>query len=285
MVVTAPQLKQALQQNYQNHGFEYLDRLETKISQSFGKANCQDKPSFIAAYPKRKAAYYHQKYGLQIYENPCNTHIVISPSAEKMCISDLLSSSITHPVGVYTFDHTKSHVDAFIVYDQKVWVLNTFSLAAGLIRRLTQAYGQENIFVHKQPNSVGFPQKDYISCPVFALKYIKECLKDNASMLSGAYIIKSETIETSYSLFILHPYVERYSQSNTHFDALCEQWRQLTENNSDLYKENLIKSAQDWRKTHDKSRMAYYILKEMDYSFLEPLKQGIIDHSREFLAC
>jgi hypothetical protein len=270
-------LRKKLSQGYKKQGVHYLDKIEEKIDKSlhiiWEKNN--SKKYHTIDYPSKKAQQYKMKYDIDIhqYAYPVAEHTINS-------IKNHLNIENHKPVGFYIYsDSDQSHVDAFIIHNNKILILKTSAASNKIVGIIKKKFPNDTIYVQKKIDFYYSPQQDYVSCPAFALKYLKECLRDNAKMLSMIHFIPSDNIDTTHNEFIIHPYIERYSQSNTYFNKAKEIWQ---ENHTSEESNALISKADAWRKTHDKSRMVYYLLKDLDtkmgYDELDTVKKDIINH-------
>lgn len=103
-------------------------------------------------------------------------------------------------------------------------------------------------------------------------------MKKNGEILSLSHLIKIDDLENGNHQFILNPYLERFSQSETYFQKAQEVWEQSCQARTETNSKNddLQDSTKAWREKYDKGRMLYYLLKDLDYEQLNPIKEQII---------
>jgi hypothetical protein len=262
----------------------YIDAVE-KLMSTMEKHHTID-------YAGKKSEQYIRKYNIDIQKCEYKNSLIENNTIELIC--QRLNADNPEPIGFYAYNAiNKYHVDAFVVCNGKILIFSN-SQSSHVVRHiLKEKFNPEKIYVQKPINkyddcnqfliAYDFPQKDTISCPVFSLKYLKECLKDNAQMLSNmVQFIQSDNIKTKDNQFILHPYIERYSQSDTYFNKAKQNWNL---DNQSPQSDALLSVADAWRSKYDKTRMIYYLLKDLDkdigYKKLENVKQMIINEKIE----
>lgn len=273
-------LRTKLSQEYKKQGVHYLTDIENTINTSFRIIRQEQDKYHTIDYPHKKAEQYKHKYNIDIqkyaYKHKNNQDIINS-------VEKYLNAENHKPVGFYAYhSFLKNHVDAFIIHNNKIMILQTSLSSSDIVNVIKRDFPKDKIYIQKTISSYYHPQQDTISCPVFALKYLKECLKDNAEMLSMTQFIPSDNIDTTNNQFIIHPYVERYSQSDTYYTKTKEIWQ---DNHQSEHSNELLSKADSWRDTHDKSRMMYYLLKDLDenngYGSLNRVKTNIINQTSD----
>ena len=243
-------------------------------------------------YAQKKAFNYAEKYKVSIHE--CSHDTKNLDAYSLYLINQHLDSNSGAAIGFFAYDKmANDHIDAFIVHDKKILVLKTSQYADKIQTILENSFPDRDLYTQKLiPKDVDenhyfsayhYPQQDFISCPVFALKYLKECLRDNTKMLSDiVYLDAGDGQSFKINQFTIHPYIERYSQSDRHYNKAKEYWKthnKSTESNA------LLSKADAWRSKYDKSRMVYYLLKDlnkdMGYNNLEKIKTDIINYKHD----
>ena len=270
------QLKEKLSENYKNNGIQCIKNINQNLNSIFmqhGKNANHNKHTYD--YSLKKATYYKEKYDINIM--PYQYH---PKGFQELIKTHLDNPNIEKPVGFFAFNIHQLHIDAIIVHKGKIFVFQTYSHAANIIRNLELYFDTDKIYIQKIPNDTAsknytdyFSQNDYISCPVFALKYMKEAMRDNAKLLDMAQLIPSDNQKYNNHEFIIHPYVERYSQSEKHFNKAKKNWNLHHQSQTS---DELLSKADAWRQTHDKTRMMYYLLKDLDYDGIKEMKNSIL---------
>ena len=280
-------LKESLSKLFQTKGSACLKKIGERLDEVFSdKRYTNNNERFhIIDYCKKKSGDYKKKYGLKINEYSYDTQKSFGADRKTIrLIAECLYSEDSNPIGFYAHNQHHLHVDAFAVHQGKIWVFQTYNDTRRLVEDLEREFGSENIYVQKVPTNIEedneevslYSQIDDISCPAFAMKYLKDSLKDNGSILAKSHIIETEDLENHNHQFILHPYVERFSQSKSHFQSSLELWKKFCHKKQSSETEDLDMKSVSWREKYDKWRMIYYLLKDLDYKELKEVKKQII---------